>query len=157
MNRFARLGFLCLLAAMSLPPGFAIAAPGESGDDARARHLDESFRCVVCQNQSLADSNAELAADLREQIRKQVRAGATDEQIRSYMVGRYGDFVLYRPPMKPVTWALWLGPFIVLLAGACALWRSITDRRELDVAPLDTNESARAAALLAQAREGTDP
>ncbi|SAK78516.1 Cytochrome c-type biogenesis protein CcmH precursor [Caballeronia pedi] len=93
----------------------------ETPDDERARHLAEHFRCVVCQNQSLADSNAELAADLRARIREQVGQGASDEQIQAYMVRRYGDFVLYRPPVKPVTWALWFGPFAVLAAGALAM------------------------------------
>ncbi|WP_321795454.1 cytochrome c-type biogenesis protein [Caballeronia sp. J97] len=92
-----------------------------SPDDERARHLAEHFRCVVCQNQSLADSNADLAADLRARIREQVGQGASDQQIQAYMVRRYGDFVLYRPPVKPVTWALWFGPFAVLAAGAIAM------------------------------------
>ena len=93
----------------------------ESPDDERARRLAEHFRCVVCQNQSLADSTADLAADLRARIREQVGQGASDEQIQAYMVRRYGDFVLYRPPVKPVTWALWFGPFAVLAAGAVAM------------------------------------
>ncbi|MCC8405398.1 cytochrome c-type biogenesis protein CcmH [Paraburkholderia sp. MMS20-SJTN17] len=124
-----------------------MAASGESGVDARLRQLNESFRCVVCQNQSLADSNAELAADLRARIRDQVRGGATDEQIRAYMVRRYGDFVLYRPPLKPATWALWLGPFAVLLAGAFAMWRSVAARRDLNIPALNADERARAVAL----------
>jgi cytochrome c-type biogenesis protein CcmH len=107
--------------ALILLMGIACAHAQESPDDERARHLAEHFRCVVCQNQSLADSNANLAADLRAQIREQVGRGASDEQIRAYMVRRYGDFVLYRPPVKPVTWALWFGPFAVLAAGALAM------------------------------------
>ncbi|GJH11642.1 cytochrome c-type biogenesis protein CcmH [Caballeronia novacaledonica] len=98
--------------------------------DERARRLAEHFRCVVCQNQSLADSNASLAADLRARIREQVEHGASDEQIESYMVRRYGDFVLYRPPVKPVTWALWFGPFAVLAAGAIAMARHIRRARD---------------------------
>ncbi|SAK80647.1 Cytochrome c-type biogenesis protein CcmH precursor [Caballeronia glebae] len=97
----------------------------QSPDDERARHLAEHFRCVVCQNQSLADSNADLAADLRARIREQVGQGASDEQIQAYMVRRYGDFVLYRPPVKPATWALWFGPFAVLAAGAIAMARYV--------------------------------
>ncbi|MDR5740366.1 cytochrome c-type biogenesis protein CcmH [Caballeronia sp. LZ019] len=100
-----------------------------ANDDDRLRQLAESFRCVVCQNQSLADSAAPLAADLRERIREQARSGASDEEIRDYMVRRYGDFVLYRPPMKPATWALWFGPLLALLAGAIALALSIRRAR----------------------------
>ncbi|CAB3778989.1 Cytochrome c-type biogenesis protein CcmH [Paraburkholderia caffeinitolerans] len=146
----ARLGIALMVAHAST---IAIAA-GEVDADARLRRLDESFRCVVCQNQSLADSNAELAADLRTQIRDQVRSGATDEQIKAYMVRRYGDFVLYRPPLKPVTWALWLGPFIVLAAGAWAMWRSIVHRRGLSAAALDAGERARVASLRGHEEEG---
>ncbi|KAK46571.1 cytochrome C biogenesis protein [Caballeronia jiangsuensis] len=111
----------------------------ESPVDERARRLAEHFRCVVCQNQSLADSNASLAADLRARIREQVEHGASDEQIESYMVRRYGDFVLYRPPVKPVTWALWFGPFAVLAAGAVAMARHVrrarNARRERSLSP----------------------
>jgi len=102
----------------------------QSPVDERARRLAEHFRCVVCQNQSLADSNASLAADLRARIREQVEHGASDEQIESYMVRRYGDFVLYRPPVKPVTWALWFGPFALLAAGAVAMARHIRRARD---------------------------
>lgn len=157
MNRYVRVWVAVLGVALMLAQACASAAAGLSGEtdtDARLRRLDESFRCVVCQNQSLADSNAELAADLRAQIRDQVRSGATDEQIKAYMVRRYGDFVLYRPPLKPVTWALWLGPFIVLAAGAWAMWRSIAHRRGLSAAALDAGERARVAALRGHEEEG---
>ncbi|BAN28105.1 cytochrome c-type biogenesis protein [Caballeronia insecticola] len=102
----------------------------ESPGDERARRLAEHFRCVVCQNQSLADSNASLAADLRARIREQVAQGASDEQIQAFMVQRYGDFVLYRPPVKPVTWPLWFGPLAVLAAGALAMARHIRRARK---------------------------
>ncbi|WP_233802211.1 cytochrome c-type biogenesis protein [Paraburkholderia sp. HP33-1] len=154
MRRRARLPAACLVVAMTLAPVCVMATSGESGVDARLRQLDESFRCVVCQNQSLADSNAELAADLRAQIRDQVRGGATDEQIRAYMVHRYGDFVLYQPPMKPATWALWLGPLMVLVAGAFAMWRSIAVRRDLTIPALDADERASAGALRGDEEEG---
>src|SRR5262249_23194835 len=85
----------------------------------RIRNLEENLRCLVCQNQTLADSNAELAEDLRKQVREQVAAGKTDEQIVDYLVQRYGDFVLYDPPLKARTLLLWFGPF-ALLAGAGA-------------------------------------
>ncbi len=86
----------------------------------RYAHLTEELRCVVCQNQSLADSNADLAQDLRDQVRDMILQGKTDEQITDYLVLRYGDFVLYNPPLKPKTYVLWLAPsllaFVALLA-----------------------------------------
>jgi cytochrome c-type biogenesis protein CcmH len=86
--------------------------------EARLKSLGEELRCLVCQNQTIADSAAPLAVDLRNQIREQVRAGRSDEEIRAYMVERYGDFVLYRPPLKGTTLLLWIGPFALLLLGA---------------------------------------
>jgi cytochrome c-type biogenesis protein CcmH len=120
-----------MIKRLALLSTFAFVAPHAHAaiDADRIRTLDESFRCVVCQNQSLADSAAPLAAELRARIREQVQAGADDDAIRAYMVQRYGDFVLYRPPMKPVTWALWFGPFIALTLGACAMLRSIRRAR----------------------------
>jgi cytochrome c-type biogenesis protein CcmH len=100
---------------------FTSQAIAQSAADARIRQLTEGFRCVVCQNQSLADSNAPLAADLRARIREQVQNGASDDDIRAYMVRRYGDFVLYRPPMKAATLALWFGPLAALALGGIAL------------------------------------
>lgn len=122
--------------------------------EARTRELAASFRCLVCQNQTLEDSAADLAADLRERIREQVREGATDAQVRDYMVQRYGDFVLYRPPVRPLTWALWFGPFVVLAVAALALLRSVMHRRRIAVRPLDAEERRRADALLATSDEG---
>lgn len=89
----------------------------------RYHRLAEELRCLVCQNQTLADSNAELAADLRHQVEDQILAGRSDDEIKAYLVQRYGDFVLYRPPMKGNTWLLWLGPFALLLVGAFGWWR----------------------------------
>jgi cytochrome c-type biogenesis protein CcmH len=83
--------------------------------------ISEEMRCLVCQNESLAGSRSDLANDLRQQIRILIQEGKSDDQIRTYMVERYGDFVLYRPPVKPLTWLLWLGPFIALLLGIAAL------------------------------------
>ncbi|QWE18279.1 cytochrome c-type biogenesis protein [Polynucleobacter corsicus] len=83
--------------------------------------ISEEMRCLVCQNESLAGSRSDLANDLRREIRILINEGKTDEQIRNFMVERYGDFVLYRPPVKPITWLLWIGPFIILLAGIIGL------------------------------------
>jgi len=88
----------------------------------RYQELIEELRCVVCQNQSVADSNAELAQDIRDIVRNQVREGQTDQQIADFMVDRYGDFVLYNPPLKAKTYVLWLGPLILLLVGFIVLF-----------------------------------
>ncbi len=86
--------------------------------EARLKALAEELRCLVCQNQTIADSNASLALDLRNEIREQIAQGKSDDDIRAYMVARYGDFVLYRPPLKSTTLLLWLGPFALLAVGA---------------------------------------
>lgn len=91
-------------------------------DEDRYKALAEELRCLVCQNQSLADSSAELAGDLREEVRQQMASGKTDEEIKAFLVARYGDFVLFRPPLKETTWPLWAGPFALLAAGAGAWW-----------------------------------
>jgi cytochrome c-type biogenesis protein CcmH len=95
----------------------------------RIRHLSGKLRCLVCQNQTLADSPAELAVDLRRQLQEQVRAGRSDEQILDFMVQRYGDFVLYEPPFKASTALLWLGPFVLLAAALAALVAILRRRR----------------------------
>ena len=94
----------------------------------RLINISEEMRCLVCQNESLAGSRSDLANDLREQIRILIKEGKTDEQIRSFMVERYGDFVLYRPPVKPITWLLWIGPFIILLIGIVGLFTFLRRR-----------------------------
>ncbi len=95
----------------------------------RIRHLSEKLRCLVCQNQSLADSNAELAQDLRQQLREQVAAGRSDREIMDYLVQRYGDFVLYEPPFRASTALLWAGPFVLLAAAFAALIAILRRRR----------------------------
>ena len=84
--------------------------------------ISEEMRCLVCQNESLAGSRSDLANDLRREIRTLIKEGKSDDQIRSFMVERYGDFVLYRPPVKPVTWLLWIGPFVILVIGIAGLF-----------------------------------
>ena len=83
--------------------------------------ISEEMRCLVCQNESLAGSRSDLANDLRREIRVLIKEGKSDDQIRSFMVERYGDFVLYRPPVKPLTWLLWIGPFVILGLGVAGL------------------------------------
>jgi len=113
----------------------------------RVAALAEELRCLVCQNQTLADSNAPLAVDLRNQIREQLAKGASERDVRDFMVARYGDFVLYKPPLKASTVALWFGPFLLLIAGAFLLYRLIT-RRRIPEPQLSDADRARAARLL---------
>lgn len=103
----------------------------ETALDDRTLALAAQLRCVVCQNESIADSQAPLAADLREQIRRQLREGRSDEEIRRYMTDRYGDFVLYEPPLSERTWLLWFGPGLMLAIGAMALVHVLRARRNL--------------------------
>jgi len=119
----------------------------------RAVQLANELRCLVCQNQSIAESNAELAVDLRRQIREQIAAGRSDGEIVDFMVTRYGDFVLYRPPFKAATLLLWLGPALLVLAGFWTLARALRARRQGQAPPLTPEERARAERLLA-AKEG---
>ena len=95
----------------------------------RLKALGEELRCLVCQNQTIADSNAPLAVDLRNQLRGQIAAGRSDDDIRTYMVERYGDFVLYRPPLRATTVLLWVGPFALVMLGALIFWLVVRRRR----------------------------
>ncbi|WP_423194158.1 cytochrome c-type biogenesis protein CcmH [Cupriavidus sp. H18C2] len=112
-----------LLVLLAVLAGPAHAAAPDPALDARVHALAQQLRCMVCQNQTLADSNAPLAVDLRGQIRAQMAQGASDMAIKDFLVQRYGDFVLYDPPFKPATWALWLGPFALLAGIVAMLWR----------------------------------
>ncbi len=128
-----------LLAAL-LWSGFAAAreAPLASNDPAleqRMKNLSSKLRCLVCQNQTLADSNADLAVDLRQEIREKMQKGMTDAEIRTYLVDRYGDFVLYQPPFKPITFLLWVGPFLLLGLGFGILYLNLRRRQKLLAEP----------------------
>jgi len=113
----------------------------------RVRDLSSELRCLVCQNQTLADSNAPLAVDLRSQVREQLRSGKSERDVIDFLVARYGDFVLYRPPLQANTVLLWLGPFILLALGlALLVWR--LRRRRVPEAELSEADRARAARLL---------
>ncbi len=115
----------------------------------RVRSLSEELRCLVCQNQSLADSNADLAIDLRNQVREMMQAGKSDEEIREFMVDRYGDFVLYSPPVNAATLFLWGGPFVLLMIGAVLLATYVRRReRQLRAQAMSNEDRARARALL---------
>ncbi len=137
-------------------PAAAAAGPGSTAvptlnDPVAAKReyeLSLKLRCLVCQNQSIAESNAELAQDLRRQVREQVAAGKTDSQIIDFMTARYGDFVLYSPPLKGSTMLLWFGPLLLILIGTLIAWRVVRSRRAVVAAPLSEAERARAAQLL---------
>jgi cytochrome c-type biogenesis protein CcmH len=105
----------------------------DAEEEARFRALTTELRCVMCQNQSLADSDAQIAHDLRLQVLELMREGRSDEEIKAYLVARYSDFVLYRPPVEPRTWLLWFGPAVVLLAGAVVV--TVVVRRRAAAAP----------------------
>ncbi len=112
----------------------------------RVNKLSEELRCLVCQNQSLADSHAELAIDLKNQVRDMLKQGMSDKQITDFLVQRYGDFVLYRPPVKSTTWLLWGGPFVLLIAALAVFFVKLR-RRPLSE-PLTAEEHAAATSLL---------
>ena len=110
--------------------------------------ISEELRCLVCQNESLSGSHAELAQDLRREIRSMIAAGKTDKQILDFMVDRYGDFVRYRPPIKPTTWLLWGGPFLLLGGGVAALIVFLRRRAKESAAPVLSDEDRRRAEAL---------
>ncbi len=115
----------------------------------RVINLAHELRCLVCQNETLADSRADLAVDLRNQIREQMKAGKSDQEIIAFLTARYGDFVLYRPPVRPSTYLLWFGPFALLGTGLFVLYRYVKQRRALiSNAPLSPQERAQAEQLL---------
>jgi cytochrome c-type biogenesis protein CcmH len=141
-----------MLAFGAVSPLWAGEAPPMANNPAlekRTMQLAEQLRCLVCQNQTIADSNAPLAIDLKNQVREQLTQGKSESQIIDYMVARYGDFVLYRPPFKATTALLWLGPLVLLLAGLLWLYRVLARRRATPAAPeLTKAEHERARSLL---------
>jgi len=153
---------LLLVGALLLAsPAFAV-EPGEMLDDPaleqRARDLSAEIRCVVCQNESIDSSNAEIAHELRVLVRERLVAGDSDQQVLDYLVARYGDYVLLRPPMKPSTYLLWYGPFVVLLLGALGVFVYFRQLRAAPAQPprLSAEEEARLARLLAEEEPGDD-
>lgn len=139
-------GLLCLC-------GVAIAKEAQPNEDPqieqRMKNLTEQLRCLVCQNETLADSHADLAEDLRKQIREQMKAGKTDQQIIAFLTERYGDFVLYKPPVKATTYLLWFGPFVFLVGGTAVLYRYLSRRRQMiEETPLSAEERKRAEEIL---------
>ena len=115
----------------------------------RVQRLSEELRCLVCQNQSLADSHADLAVDLKNQVREKFKQGASEAEVIAFMTERYGDFVLYRPPVKATTWLLWFGPGLLLAGGLIALFLRLRRRAAIAAEPaLTAQERERAAVLL---------
>jgi cytochrome c-type biogenesis protein CcmH len=151
------------LAAGLLALLFAVVSSHAQADaalEARLKNLEEELRCLVCQNQTLADSTAPLAEDLRREVRELAQQGKTDAEIKQYLVARYGDFVLYKPPVKSTTLLLWFGPFAFLLGGG-VVWYAVLRRRgrrtDEDDGPPATDipssaQSDRARALLDDAK-----
>ncbi len=114
--------------------------------------LIEELRCLVCQNQSIAESNAELAQDMRRKTYELVKSGKTKSEVREYMAERYGDFMLYSPPMKPMTWLLWFGPVIALIAGFFFVVRIISRQKKTAAAEMSSEEIERLKALQSEAQ-----
>ncbi len=147
----------CVLALLLLPGPTAAVQPNEVLDDpaleARAREISKDLRCLVCQNQSIDDSDADLARDLRVLLRERLVAGDSDQQAVDFIEARYGDYVLLKPPLKPATYLLWFGPILLLVlaaAGGLAIYRDQRTQAVSLAAPLDPADEARARRLLGE-------
>ena len=141
---------LCLLASFAMAQ---VQTEDQPSDDPvieqRLAKLSHELRCLQCQNQTLADSPAGLAADMRREIREQMKAGKSDQEIVAFLTDRYGQFILYKPRVTPITYLLWFGPFVLLLAGLAVLFRYIKSRRDtIAEKPLTNEERRRAEELL---------
>lgn len=136
---------------VSLQAKEAVPVSADPAIEKRMIALSQNLRCLVCQNESLAASQAELALDLKQEIREMMKKGESDKEIVAYLVHRYGDFVLYKPPVKAKTLLLWFGPFIFLVAGLVVLFITIQKRRSrIDDATLSKDDERRAQSLLEQ-------
>lgn len=145
----AVLALLLAVLALAAHAREAIPASDDPALEARVLAIAEELRCLVCQNETIAASQADLAVDLRKQIRLKLQAGQSQQQILDFMVQRYGDFVLYRPPFKGTTVLLWLGPFALLLIAAAVMVVNVRRRRRASMAPAWSQDQAqRARALL---------
>jgi cytochrome c-type biogenesis protein CcmH len=162
-RRLARgLGLAVLLGSAALVHAAgpaAVAAPASAAPmaqplfadvaiEARLTELSRELRCVVCQNEALVDSPAELAAAMRQEIRDLMKAGKSDQEVIDFLTARYGDFVLFRPPLKPLTYLLWAGPFLFLALGGLVWFVALRARRTLKTAPVNPAQLAAAARLL---------
>jgi cytochrome c-type biogenesis protein CcmH len=164
-SRLIQQGLLALVLALSLPalanepatasPAASTAAPptaqplfADVAIETRLTHLSRELRCVVCQNEALSESPAELATDMRQEIRDLMKAGKTDQEVISFLTSRYGDFVLFRPPFKPVTYLLWIGPFAFLGFGVLVWFMALRARRTFSGPSVSSAQLATAARLL---------
>ena len=147
-----RRALLTIIAAVGLIAAEPVPAPDrplfDVGQEARAQRLFDDIRCVVCQHEAIADSPAGVAADMRRLVREQVAAGRTDDQVRADLVRRYGDFVLFKPPVRIGTWLLWFGPFALVILAGLALW-ALRRRNPMEFQPLSTDEERELTNLLA--------
>ena len=152
--------FLLLSLLLMFVPAAVARDAQPLGDDpaveARLNKLSKELRCLVCRNESLADSPAGLADDLRREIREQIKAGKSDQEIITFLQARYGEYILYRPRVTPITYLLWFGPFVLLLAGLAVLFYYIKQRRDsIAEQPLTADDRRRAEELLATSRKET--
>jgi cytochrome c-type biogenesis protein CcmH len=151
--------WLLLLLLCVITPAFTqVRRPEPVKDDPaieqRLNKLSQELRCLVCQNETLADSRADLAEDLRDEIREQMKAGKSDKEIIAFLTERYGQFILYRPQVTPTTYLLWFGPFVLLLLGLFVLFAYIRKLRELiPEKPLTSDERKRAEEMLGSEKE----
>jgi len=129
---------------------------GDVTGEKRFKALIEELRCLVCQNQSLADSDAELAHDLRAEVYEMMQAGRSDDEIVEFLVARYGDFVLYSPPVKPSTYFLWYGPFVLLIIAAVLLVRAVYRQRRTPEAELSREDEQRLQQILGKSAENDE-
>lgn len=146
---------LLLVITCGAAAGESVPKPADPGLEKRVMALTEDLRCLVCQNQSLADSHADLAIDLKNEIREMLAEGKSEREVIDFLVARYGDFVLYRPPMKATTVLLWFGPLILVVAGFGMLAMRLA-RRRAAMSPLSGTDRARAESLL-KSGEGPAP
>lgn len=153
--------FLSLLLFLLFVPAVVVARDAQPlGDDpaveARLNKLSKELRCLVCRNESLADSPAGLADDLRREIREQIKAGKSDQEIIAFLQARYGEYILYRPRVTPLTYLLWFGPFVLLLGGLALLFYYIKQRRDsIPEEPLTAADRRQAEQLLAASGKET--
>ena len=147
--KYALALILALHCALSSWAGEAVPLAEDPIVEQRMITISEELRCLVCQNESLAGSRADLAQDLRRELRTLVKANKSDAEIKEYLVSRYGDFVLYKPPFKPVTWMLWVGPFLLLIGAIVVLVRTVRrNQRDTPPAALDPDQRKKAQSLL---------
>ena len=147
--RFLLVLVLALSCAAPLTAKEAAPLAADEAIEKRLVNIAEDLRCLVCQNESLAGSRAELAEDLRREVRGLLKEGKTDQEVKDFLVSRYGDFVLYEPPVKPTTWLLWVGPFLFLGIGIAVLIVYLRRRnRHVQPEALSDEERQRAEALL---------